>query len=131
MWSGRKARKQPQRAHERMTRVGEEAFGPGQIVTVFRSRLREDAGAEYDTLATEMSATAAAMPGYVEHKVFTAGDGERVTLVTFRDRESHDAWRTHARHRVAQRRGREAFYATYSLQVAECTSAHTFSSAPD
>ena len=27
------------------------------------------------------------MPGYVEHKVFVAEDGERVTLVTFADRD--------------------------------------------
>lgn len=97
-------------------------FEPGQVVTVFRSRLRPEALEEYGGTADRMAELARAMPGYVEHKAFTADDGERVTVVTFADRASHDAWRTHAEHRVAQRRGREAFYASYSLQVADVTS---------
>ena len=105
---------------------GDPSFAAGQIVTVFRSRLRAGAREEYDPMAAEMSATAARMPGYVDAKVFTAIDGERVTVVTFADRASHDGWRTHARHRVAQRQGREAFYDAYSLQVSECTSVAVF-----
>ena len=101
-------------------------YTPGQVVTVFRSRLREDSVAEYAATAARMSELAQAMPGYVDHKVFTAEDGERVTVVTFADRDAHDAWRTHVEHRGAQRRGREAFYATYSLQVAEVLSVSEF-----
>jgi heme-degrading monooxygenase HmoA len=96
-------------------------FEPGQVVTVFRSRLRDDAQDEYAVTAARMDELARAMPGYVDHKAFTAADGERVTVVTFADRASHDAWRTHLEHRVAQRRGKEAFYETYSLQVADVT----------
>jgi heme-degrading monooxygenase HmoA len=66
------------------------------------------------------------MPGYVEHKAFTAPDGERVTVVTFADQATHDAWRTHAEHRVAQRRGREEFYESYSLQVADVRTVSQF-----
>ena len=91
-------------------------FAAGQVVTVFRSRLRADAEGYAET-AARMSELASGMPGYVDHKSFTADDGERVTVVTFADQESHDAWRTHAEHRVAQRRGRDEFYETYSLQV--------------
>lgn len=104
----------------------ETSFAAGQMVTVFRSRLPATARAEYDPMAAEMSSLAAAMPGFVDAKVFTAADGERATLVTFADRASHDAWRTHPRHRVAQRRGREAFYDAFSLQVSECTSVTVF-----
>ena len=101
-------------------------FSPGQVVTVFRSRLRADNLHEYDDTAALMSSLAQQMPGYVEHKAFTSDDGERVTVVTFTDRSSHEAWRTQAEHRVAQRRGREAFYASYSLQVADVTGVRTF-----
>jgi heme-degrading monooxygenase HmoA len=101
-------------------------FAAGQVVTVFRSRLRPEDLAEYDDTAALMSSLAQQMPGYVEHKAFTADDGERVTVVTFADRSSHDAWRTHAEHRAAQRRGREAFYASYSLQVADVRSVREF-----
>jgi heme-degrading monooxygenase HmoA len=86
----------------------------GQVVTVFRSRLRPDADA-YDAQA--IAALARTMPGYVEHKGFTAEDGERVTLVTFADQSSHDAWRDHPEHRAAMRRGIATYYETYSIQV--------------
>ncbi len=101
-------------------------FAPGQVVTVFRSRLRPDNLDEYGDTAARMSDLAMSMPGYVEHKAFTSEDGERVTLVTFADRASHDGWRTHLEHRAAQRRGREAFYESYSLQVADVTSVSEF-----
>ena len=96
-------------------------FAPGQVVTVFRSRLRPGNEQAYGETAARMDDLARAMPGYVEHKAFTADDGERVTVVTLGDRASHDAWRTDLEHRTAQRRGRDDFYATYSLQVADVT----------
>ena len=101
-------------------------LAPGQVVTVFRSRLLPGDQGEYADTAERMAALARDLPGYVEHKAFTADDGERVTIVTFADRSAHDAWRTHAEHRLAQRRGREAFYASYTLQVADVTSVSTF-----
>ena len=88
----------------------------GQVVTVFRSRLRADA-AGYADDARAIAALARTMPGYVEHKGFTSDDGERVTLVTFADRPSHDAWRDHPEHRAAMRRGIADYYEEYSIQV--------------
>ena len=55
------------------------------ILTVFRSRLRPEAQAEYGELAPQMSKLARSMPGYKSHKVFVAEDGERLTLVEFED----------------------------------------------
>lgn len=89
------------------------------IVTVFRSRLNAGIEHEYAVVAERMTALATDMPGYVEHKSFVADDGERVTIVTFADRASHDAWRNHPEHVAAQRQGRDRFYSEYSLAVAE------------
>ena len=89
---------------------------PGQVVTVFRSRLRPDAEA-YPEHAARMSSLAREMPGYVEHKAFVSEDGERVTLVTFADRASHDAWARHPEHREAQRAGVRDYYEAYSISV--------------
>src|SRR3954453_7653955 len=89
---------------------------PGQVVTVFRSRLRSDADA-YPEQAARMSALAREMRGYVEHKSFTAEDGERVTLVTFADRAAHDAWGRHPEHREVQRAGVRDYYEEYSISV--------------
>ena len=103
-------------------------FEPGQIVTVFRNRLRDDPAARgrYATRLEEIAALADAMPGLVERKTFTADDGERVTLVTFADRESHLAWARHRDHRDAQAEGRDDYYATYSIQVCEATRTSQF-----
>jgi heme-degrading monooxygenase HmoA len=104
-------------------------FRPGQIVTVFRSRLRPEAVDEYAPMAAEMSRLAATMPGLVDVKSFTAADGERVTVATFADEESQATWREHVEHRAAQRAGRERFYAEYSIQVCETVRAHSFTAA--
>lgn len=112
--------------------MGDRAESPlaaGQVVTVFRSRLRPDAIDEYEPRAAEIFALARTMPGLVDVKTFAADDGERVTLVTFADAESQRAWREHPEHRLAQRAGRDRFYAEFSIQVCECTRVRTFSAA--
>jgi heme-degrading monooxygenase HmoA len=103
------------------------SFAPGQYVTVFRSRLRGDAGSTYHDVTTEMLALARDVPGFVDFKTFTADDGERVSLVTFDGPDSHAQWRDNARHRDAQRMGRSDFYEQYSIQVCECRSARQWS----
>lgn len=102
-------------------------FRPGQVMTIFRSRLCPDANPEYSETAEELSGLARSIPGYVQHKVFTADDGERVTVVTFETPEAHAVWRDHARHREAKATGRDHFYEEYSIQVGTCTVAHQFS----
>ena len=89
---------------------------PGQVVTVFCSRLRADADG-YPEHAAQMSALAREMPGYVEPMVVTAEDSERVTVVTFADRPSHDAWGRHPEHLEAQRAGVRDYYEEYSISV--------------
>ena len=74
-----------------------------------------------------MSELARSMPGYVEHKVFTAEDGERVTLVTFADRDSHEAWGRHPEHREAQRAGVRDYYEEYSISVGTVDRARSWS----
>jgi len=87
------------------------------IVTVFRSRLKRENEQEYFEWAARMAALAKSMPGYVSHKVFTAEDGERVTLVEFADEESQRAWATNLQHVEAKKKGRADFYTEYKLQV--------------
>ena len=89
------------------------------IVTVFRARLRPEHADAFSELAAELGADAAGMPGYVGRKVFTAEDGERVTIVEFESEETHRAWAEHHAHRAAQKLGREKFYSEYLLQVCQ------------
>jgi heme-degrading monooxygenase HmoA len=64
-----------------------------------------------------MVALVSRMPGFVSIKDFSAQDGESLALVEFDSIESVDAWKAHPEHLVAQRRGREEFFADYRIQV--------------
>ena len=103
----------------------------GQVVTVFRNRLREPARGAYAAELDVVTALAQEMPGFVETKTFTAEDGERATVVTFADEETHRGWRDHPRHRQAQRRGIEEFYEEYSIAVGTTSYASAFLRPPD
>jgi heme-degrading monooxygenase HmoA len=98
----------------------------GEMVTVFRSRLRADAGDDYARAAADMERYGREMPGFVDFKTFVADDGERVSIVVFASRETHDAWRDDPRHRAAQARGRSEWYEEYSIQVCELVAEREF-----
>ena len=89
------------------------------ILTVFRSRLKDEARAEYMALATQVAALAETMPGFRSRKTFVAEDGERVILVEFEDEASQRNWSLNAQHIEAKKKGRASFYSEYTLQV--CT----------
>jgi heme-degrading monooxygenase HmoA len=88
-------------------------------VTVFRSRLRPGVEEDYGRVADEMSRLVALVDGFIDEKFYVSPNGERVTIVRFRDYESHKAWAQHPDHLVAQRRGRQEFYAWYDISVSE------------
>ena len=96
------------------------------ILTVFRSRLRPGVEAAYRPLALEMSELAHTMEGFVDETFFAAPSGERVTIVRFADRASHDAWAHHPAHRDAQRRGRDEFYESYEISITEVIDVRRF-----
>jgi len=97
-----------------------------EVVTVFRSRLRDDVGEGYALTAEAMEERARTMPGFVDFKTFTAADGERVSLITFASRDTHDAWRDDPAHRAAQQRGREHWYAEYTIQICNLVAERRF-----
>jgi heme-degrading monooxygenase HmoA len=96
------------------------------IVTVFRSRLRDGVDDAYSPLADEMSRIAASMAGFIDQKFYVAPDGERVTIVRFRDDASQRAWARHPEHLRAQQRGRDEFYSWFDISVAEESRTRTF-----
>ncbi len=89
------------------------------VVIVFRSRLRDEARADYGRVAGRMEALAARAPGFVSIKGFAAEDGERVSIVEFESADHAAAWKRHPEHLEAQREGRDRFYEEYRVQV--CT----------
>jgi heme-degrading monooxygenase HmoA len=101
-------------------------FELGQVVTIFRSRLLDDPDDGYEELNAAMQRRAHELGGLVEVKSFEADDGERVTLVTFQDRTSHERWADDPVHRRAQSFGRSKVYSSYCIQVTDCTRVATY-----
>lgn len=89
------------------------------VLVVFRSRLRHPAPAGYEPVADRMVELARQQPGFRAVKSFAAPDGERVTISEFDSLAAVNAWRANVEHLEAQRRGRNEFYAEYSLQTCE------------
>ena len=89
------------------------------VLSVFRSRIRDDNAEDFHALADEMLSLAQSMPGFISYKVYQSDDGERASLIEFETREQLQAWREHPRHVEAQRIGRERYYQEYSLFVGE------------
>ncbi len=89
------------------------------VTVIFRSRLRDPNDPEYAEIAPRMLELARSMPGFVSFEQFRSEDGERLSLIAFETLADVDRWREHPEHRAAQRRGRESFYAEYSITVAE------------
>ncbi|MEV0962755.1 MULTISPECIES: antibiotic biosynthesis monooxygenase [unclassified Streptomyces] len=91
------------------------------FVILFTSRLSEEAGAEYyateERLQERLRAVTDSDPVEVKH--YTGDDGERLTVMLWRDAETLEKWRADPGHRGAQRLGRERWYSAYELTVAE------------
>ncbi|MBW4030727.1 MAG: antibiotic biosynthesis monooxygenase [Acidobacteria bacterium] len=96
------------------------------VITVFRSRLRTGVDAAYGEVASQMSRLVREMPGFVDESFFRGEEGERVTIVRFRDAAAQRAWAQHPDHLAAQRRGRSEFYEYYDITVSEETYAKVF-----
>ncbi len=89
------------------------------VIALFRSRLRPEHAAEFQSLADEMLELAKAMPGFLSYKRYLHEDGARCSVIEFETHAQLLAWRNLPRHAEAQRLGRERYYAEYSLHICE------------
>lgn len=96
------------------------------LVILFRSKLTAEAGADYHAMNDELDRLVRQSPGFIDVKSFKAEDGERLTVVWWKDRESLREWRELQRHREAQTTGRERWYEYYKMEVAEVERASEF-----
>ncbi len=106
------------------------SLGPGGcplIVVLFFSRLTPEAGEEYVATDQRLMEMARSAPGFVDAKSFTAADGERLTVVWWKDLETLRAWREDPVHREAQAKGRALWYRYYDMEVAEMVRESHFS----
>jgi len=95
-------------------------------VILFRSKLTAEAGEDYVSTDQKLEEMVKSNPGFIAAKGYTAADGERLTVVWFRDSESVKQWRNVPEHRAAQATGREKWYEFYKMDVATVTRTITF-----
>ena len=96
------------------------------VVVLFRSVLREAAGADYDAMAADMLARARAMPGFIDFASFATPGGEHLSVIHFESQEALRAWSDDLRHAVAQQLGRDKWYESFHVEVAEVVRSYDF-----
>ena len=96
------------------------------LVIVFRSKLTAQAGQDYAAMNDNLEERVKENPGYIDAKSYVAEDGERLTLVWWKDEASLKAWRELPTHRAAQQTGRERWYEFYKIDVANVIRSNAF-----
>lgn len=100
------------------------------LYTLFFSKMRDLSAAELDEYHERLGAlkelAATEHPGFVDMKTYVAEDGDRLTVVRFRDSESQRAWREVPKHREAQARGRTHYYEQFHIVVCEEVRAYDY-----
>jgi len=89
------------------------------FVVIFRAKVRQF-DEEYSRVAARMRDLAMGKFGCLEFHAVTEGEHE-VALSYWPDEASICAWRNHPEHVLAQQVGRDRWYESYSVQVAEVT----------
>ncbi|WP_199838323.1 MULTISPECIES: antibiotic biosynthesis monooxygenase family protein [Streptomyces] len=74
---------------------------------------------------------AADQPGFLGVDSARGANGLGITVSYGRDASSIAAWREHAEHTLARARGREPWYASFSLHVAKVERAYGFTRPAD
>lgn len=87
------------------------------FVVIFRARARV-LDAEYSAMAAQMRALALEQFGCLDFIAVTEGEQE-IALSYWPDEANIRAWKQHADHLMAQKLGRERWYASYVVEVAE------------
>ena len=89
------------------------------LIVLFRSRLTAADPEGYAAMDATLSELVKDAPGFIAVKSYGAVDGERLTVVWWKDAETLRAWRELPVHREAQRTGRAKWYEFYQMEVAE------------
>ena len=94
-------------------------------VEVFRHRVDPSFQGEFDDLYARMVTIVKGLKGYINHKVFTAEDGERVLIGYFSDFEAIEEWDVHPEHKYAKERGKADGFTEYDVIVAKVVEHHS------
>jgi heme-degrading monooxygenase HmoA len=90
------------------------------VIVLFATEVREDADLDdYEARSEHMNELVRQMPGCVSVKRYTAADGDEVVIARVASEEALASGRLQPEPVETQRKGREEYYESYSVQV--CT----------
>ena len=98
-----------------MSRIADTPKPPYYAVIFTSLRTEEDSG--YAAMAEKMLALAAEQPGFLG--VESAREGVGITVSYWADMEAIRLWKNHAEHLIAQKLGREKWYASFTTRIAK------------
>jgi heme-degrading monooxygenase HmoA len=87
------------------------------FVVIFRAKVRS-ADSEYSRVSARMRELALGQFGCLDFQAVTEG-GNEIALSYWPDEESIRAWKSHPEHVLAQQLGRERWYESYVVHVAQ------------
>ena len=94
------------------------------FIVIFRAKVRRT-DSEYAQVASRMRELALNQFGCLEFTAVTEGQDE--IALSYWPSEAHiRAWKSHSEHLLAQQLGRERWYESYIVQVAEITRDYRF-----
>lgn len=89
---------------------------PPYYAVVFTS-IRKNDDPDYDVMSTRMVELAKLQPGYLGHE--SARNEIGITVSYWKDLDSIRNWKMNSEHLLAQKKGREKFYANYKVRIAK------------
>ena len=95
---------------------------PPYYAVIFTSTRRDDRG--YAEMAKTMDQLASQQPGYLG--IDSARSEQSVTVSYWRDLDSIAAWKSNAQHLLAQRQGKDRWYAQYTVRIARVEREYEF-----
>lgn len=96
---------------------------PPYYAVIFTS-LRTEVDSGYDETAERMLQLAAAQPGFLG--VESARETLGITVSYWKDLDAIRAWHAQAEHRIAQQKGREIWYKSFTTRIARVERDYSF-----
>jgi heme-degrading monooxygenase HmoA len=84
----------------------------------------------YAEMNARMAELGSAQPGFLGRTSMTDSDGRETTILYYQDDRAIRDWKAHPEHVVAQRLGRERWYAAYEIEVCRVERRYGFTRAP-
>ena len=102
------------------------------IVVIFEIMMKDGKGDDYFDLAEQLRPELETVDGFIEIERFRSlrNTGKYVSISTWRDDASVQAWKEQVDHQRAQERGKQEIFADFRIRVTEVKRDYQMSGAP-